>query len=947
MKKLCLLLAVFLLCCTLAAAGRSIEVSGTLQKITNIEVLQDARGTVTDYVTAELRRCLKLATGKTIPVVKKPTPGKFTIVVGDGPVARKAGIDVKKLPAEGFYIRRAGNKLFIAGKDSETGKVGKYATGHRYFQRGTLSGMYDFLERFAGGGFFFAGEKGTVIPCRGALMLPEKINIMDSPDMSFRSFYSGRARSFDPRFNTWPLECNAHIRNRTSEKGIHFGHGLVFLKYIERFSKTHPEYFALMADGKRHCDPALPHPGQLCYTSGIREEIYQDVKACFSGKPASSRNLKSWPYQTFSGGVFCIMPQDSFYWCRCKNCAKIWDNSKPITSPEARKAISAFMFKFFAEISERLTKEGIKHKLSTMSYLPYDVVPDFKLPKELLIQVAVTGKGGTAPKDKAETAELKSWYDKTGSKVTAWTYAMGKHMSKNFPGVPAMMPRHAARFLKNNQKYLDGVFFESESDYFFFNELNYWMIGKLMWNISLDPEALLKEYFSRMFGKGAPYMAEFYADLENNWCTKILGNTVMTDIGPMTKVPAIREIWNNIYSARKIKEYNTLFDKALKAAAADKGAVERLKFVRTHLLGPIAKTADHFHQLQNGMDFWIAYCPGKVWLRPFKGEFHDVNTSISLRKEGENLIVSGECEEPRMKEIAAKCVKRDDPMTFADSSVEIFLNPSGDRVNYYQFVVNANGALTDYKCRRDSKSQIKWNSNATAKAEKLEKSWRFELTIPLKDLGKINPAGIPANFARNRAFTDGATPIYYMWTLFPGSRRGGFHSIGEWGVLKFGPKPANIVPNGNFEEIDPKTKRAKGWGYWTKKGLKYTLDKSTFISGGHSLRMEIDGTGKGNANAGCRMPGLKPNTRYRISYYLKTKDLVGKTGAGTWIYFSKTGSAALPRNRILGTNPWHRVCVEFKTPASTGKDYVPPLGLWVWNAKGTAWFDEIRIDEIK
>ena len=228
-----------------------------------------------------------------------------------------------------------------------------------------------------------------------------------------------------------------------------------------------------------------------------------------------------------------------------------------------------------------------------------------------------------------------------------------------------------------------------------------------------------------------------------------------------------------------------------------------------------------------------------------------------------------------MKEIAAKCIKRDDPMTFADSSVEIFLNPSGDRVNYYQFVVNANGALTDYKCRRDSRSQIKWNSSATAKAEKLEKSWRFELTIPLKDLGKINPAGIPANFARNRAFTDGATPIYYMWTLFPGSRRG-YHSIGEWGVLKFGPKPANIVPNGNFEEIDPKTKRAKGWGYWTKKGLKYTLDKSTFISGGHSLRMEIDGTGKGNANAGCRMPGLKPNTRYRISYYLKTKDLVGR-----------------------------------------------------------------------
>ena len=119
-------------------------------------------------------------------------------------------------------------------------------------------------------------------------------------------------------------------------------------------------------------------------------------------------------------------------WCSCKNCAKIWDNSEPVTSPKARKIISAFMFKFFAEISERLTRDGIKHTLSTMSYLPYDVVPEFALPKELMIQVAVTGKGGTSAKDKAETAELKAWYEKTGSKVTAWTYAMGKHMNASW-----------------------------------------------------------------------------------------------------------------------------------------------------------------------------------------------------------------------------------------------------------------------------------------------------------------------------------------------------------------------------------------------------------------------------------------------------------------------------------------------------------------------------------
>ena len=304
MKKLLLLSSLVLVCCVLGAAGRRIEVSGPVGKITELEVLKASEGTVVDYAANELRRCLRLATGKEVPLVKKATPGKFTIIMGDGETTRRAGIDVGKLPEEGFYIRRVGNMLFIAGRDDQTARVGKYAASARFFKRGTLSGMYDFLERFAGAGFFFAGEKGTVIPFRGALLLPEKIDIMDSPDMSFRSFYSGTAKGYDSRFKPYDLERNAHIRNRTSEKRVNFGHGLVFLNYIQRFAKTHPEYFALMANGKRHCDPVLRHPGQLCFSSGIREEIFQDALACFTGKSPASRGLKRWPYQTFSNGIF-------------------------------------------------------------------------------------------------------------------------------------------------------------------------------------------------------------------------------------------------------------------------------------------------------------------------------------------------------------------------------------------------------------------------------------------------------------------------------------------------------------------------------------------------------------------------------------------------------------------------------------------------------------------
>ena len=56
---------------------------------------------------------------------------------------------------------------------------------------------------------------------------------------------------------------------------------------------------------------------------------------------------------------------------------------------------------------------------------------------------------------------------------------------------------------------------------------------------------------------------------------------------------------------------------------------------------------------------------------------------------------------------------------------------------------------------------------------------------------------------------------------------------------------------------------------------------------------------------------------------------------------------ALPRVRLLGDNPWHRLSFEFTAPKNTGKDgYVPAFGIWGCEAKGKAWFDEIRLEEL-
>lgn len=139
-------------------------------------------------------------------------------------------------------------------------------------------------------------------------------------------------------------------------------------------------------------------------------------------------------------------------------------------------------------------------------------------------------------------------------------------------------------------------------------------------------------------------------------------------------------------------------------------------------------------------------------------------------------------------------------------------------------------------------------------------------------------------------------------------------------------------------------------GVWKSGGDKggqiVKIDTKVFVSGGKSLYYKNVAGQK--ISAGYTIKDLKPSTRYRLTYSLKTNKLAGtKGGAGLFIYFNKTAGAAFPGKAILGTHPWSQKKFEFKTPAKTGEGRDPILGIWIWLAPGEAWFDDIRIEEIR
>lgn len=951
-------LTVFLLFCAgLLSAGQHLcELSGPVKDAGALEIVVEQPVPVVNFAAKELQMYLKQATGQTVPILKKISGGKTALVLGDCPSARAAGVDVSKLPAEGFRIFRQGSNVFLAGRDDPKQDPARFGWSQNY-RRATLSAVYDFLERFADARFFFPGRFGTVVPAGKGLSLPEKINVVESPDMMLRSFYFGTPKPFDPGQTLTRLRAIECQRLRLSETNVNYGHGLAFLQLPQRFGQSHPEYFALWK-GKRYNDPKMSFPGQLCYSSGVREEIYQDAKAFFSGKPASSRGMKSWHPSVACGKYFCVMPQDAMHWCQCEKCIKICDPEAKFT-PAGRQAISNFMFRFTAEIANRLTRDGFDCYITQMVYLPYDMIPDCDIPKNVMLQVAVNGT--VDKKDDLRTnslevrksaEKLRSWTKKTGTKVTAWTYAMGKHMTKNIPGVPQMMPREAGNFIRNYRDYLDGVFWESETDRYLFNYLNYYIAARMMWNTSLDPEKLLDDHYRSMFGKGAPMVKKVFDGLENCWVKGIINNTVMDELGPRVQVPGDRDIWTRVFSPEKLAGFEKLFDQAQKAAAGDQGAVERIKFIRQEILGPIIAEQNKFQAAQSSVDSWRVYCPGTVYLRPYKGEVNEVNTRVDIAKGKDALVFRFDCEEPRMSEVRARHTGRDVRETYSDSTVEVFINPSGDRKNYFHFVLNVNGALTDYRCEPNKAGNMAWNSSAAVKVEKGTAGWKAELRIPLKDLGPLAKE-IPVNFARHRALEGkpAVKEIYYQWSPQPGARIGGFHAIEKWGTLSLEKEPELLIPNGDFSKLSVQKSYQEWKRPWPKGEQVAKMDNRVFISGGQSLYYK-NVAGK-VLNAGFRLCKIKPNTKYRLSYYIRTQNIRGKGGVGAYLSFvERKFNRGLPSVRITGTHPWHRLVFEFTTPAEMDmtrieKSGIPSIGLWTWFSEGEVWFDKVELIELK
>ncbi|MBR7104266.1 MAG: hypothetical protein IKC65_04930, partial [Lentisphaeria bacterium] len=317
------------------------------------------------------------------PVSKLPADKSITVLrYGDAAFAKARKIDLAGIDRDGFVIASFGNQILLAGCDAldETRSEGTRHAGQ------------DFLERFAGVRFYFPGKYGTILPRKKDWSVPEML-IYDRPDNQIRRiFWHRTSKWFDPAVKRDPALYNHYRELRLATRWIPNSHGLAKYGYVQRFAKTHPEYFAVKLGGGRADGSVVRDPsdrnGHLCFSSGIMEEIYQDAKAILTGPEAvKKRRMKGskW-WMTDTKPFFNMMPNDSMVRCRCEKCAPFHEGLG-IGSGFSEKAAD-FTWEKMLSIPNRLKKENIPGIVTMMAYDLCKEVPKQPIPDNVILQVA-------------------------------------------------------------------------------------------------------------------------------------------------------------------------------------------------------------------------------------------------------------------------------------------------------------------------------------------------------------------------------------------------------------------------------------------------------------------------------------------------------------------------------------------------------------------------------
>ena len=944
-------------------------------------VVPEEAGGPARFAAEELALFLGKALNAKIPVAKqRDAKWKHAIILGDCALSRKAGLDVTNLHRDGFLMKTVGNDIYIAGQDDKASDTKKITHSNHYWgvepcvhQRGTLFGAYDFLERFAGVRFYLPIDLGIIVPKLTKLEVPH-VDIFDRPDCAVRTTTAfGQMYAFPGPWidkGVTPISYShlAHLRYRGGTRSIPNCHGLQYLSYWKRFGKTHPEYFVKDIKGKRQIDP----PGFICLSSGIVNEIIEDAKSALRGESPKKRGMywvhpktgepvyHLFPTTYNKDGFFNVHLMDAMQACFCDKCG-----GSKLKPGEEWTFNAKKVWQMTVDVANAVKKDKIPGWITQMGYNHYREVPDIDIPDNVIVQLAFNGpfQMNETDKMKYEYDLVKRWNKKlNGRKVWFWIYLdavdEGGQDWCRFPGVSQNAPYTVAKYFQDQKGHFSGCMVEILARPKDWINLNTSM--RVMWDNDLDINKYMDEFYTLMFGKAAPLLKSYFVEAEKIWVYKVRGESFETPLGPKPFKPSEYKIWNDFYPPKLIQKWVNIFDRAEAAVKNSPEHLKRVKFFRQYYLGPTLKYYKQYWANRSSTEILqtnvkTAETPvvvdGKLddaaWKKAetnYLGRFRfggetPIRATVKVLRDNKNLYVGFESIDPLHKHLATgvKPLPGQNVVSFA--TFEVMLNPSGDKENVYQILINPSGKSLTLKQPRSKEIKLK---HQVAAVNNGTDRWSTELVIPFDQLPGFNNKVCYVNFAYHRAL-DGVKEKARLFTWSP-YLQSQFYEPDRFGKMVFdGTKSINILSGYDFAGVKFGGRLIGNyWSFGTRyDGSKVTLDQKNFVTGGQSVCLEATTKEVGRAAARIqyyRVPKLEPGKKYRLSMYVKSEMEKGSFfDARVWT--NKTN--VIPSGRLQGKFPWMKIAGDFIAPPNGNAG----IGIQLYGA-GKVYVDHVVLQKI-
>lgn len=428
-----------------------------------------------------LNEYLERSSGTTLPIVTASHPPKSgnLILLGKSELSEKYQLQTPE-KSESVRIVTFPRGLAILGEIAPAGTNNK-----PYSQdRGTIHGVYLFLEKYLGFRFFFEegpyADLGTVVPKHHSVKIPEVDEIF-APVFPYRLTHD-RASGILLEGSATDFRCN------------HTHEG-----WAKVYKDSHPEYFSLQADGTRDFS-------SLCYSNPdvLKREI-EHIEAYYkTGKWVGVRP----PTEKY----IQVEPVDNWNECQCDGCQALIDPQKGRFGRHSR----LWWDHYIRNLADEVSKRWPDKRISALAYQGRLMPGEKPLPENVDVMVCIHNSGINFLKQPDARVAidnlLTEWSEKVGNKperLFVWVYYCYPTF---WTTAPLMYPNLVQQFLQEYRGKIGGVFVNRSNkdpnhQYTHFMEA---LTMRLLWEPDLDLEAYLSDYCKQYFGPAAEEMEKMY-----------------------------------------------------------------------------------------------------------------------------------------------------------------------------------------------------------------------------------------------------------------------------------------------------------------------------------------------------------------------------------------------------------------------------------------------------